>query len=213
MRKVLFTLALASLLGCPFAYAGNVGVSVGINIGNQPPAAVPVAVAPPPEPVYAAPPVVIEEPPEFIAPPQLGFYAAVGVPYDLFYVSSRYYLCRNNVWYAAPSYNGPWVSVRYRTLPSPLRRYPYEKIRYYRDAGYRDYRHGGSPYWEKHRFHPDKVWKEQRKEERKAMKEDRKWAKEQRKEDEKWDKEQRKEDKKREKEMRKQEKHEAKWDR
>ncbi len=208
MRKILFSLAFASVLGCPFAYANNVGVSVGINIGNQPPAAVPVAVpvavpAPPPvQPVYVQPPVVIEEPPEFIAPPQLGFYAAVGVPYDLFYVGTRYYLSRGNVWYAAPNYNGPWVTVSYRTLPPGLRKYPYAKIRYYRDSGYRDYRRGGSPYWEKHHFHPEKHWKEQRKEEHKAMKEERKWAKEQRKEDKKW-----------EKEMRKHEKHEGKWDR
>ncbi len=186
MKKVLFSLAFASVLGCPLAYANNVDFNVGINIGNHPREAVPVPVpvAPPPQPVYVQQPVVIEEPPEFIAPPQLGFYAAVGVPYDLFYVGSRYYLYRGNAWYAAPNYNGPWVSVRYGTLPPAMRRYPFEKIRYYRDAGYRDYRRGGSPYWEKHRFHPDKALKEQRKE-------DKKW----------------------EKEKRKQEKHEGKWDR
>lgn len=203
MKKIMFSLAFASVLGCPLAYAGNVDVSVGVNIGNQPRVAVPVPVAPPPAPVYAAPPVVIEEPPEFIAPPQLGFYAAVGVPYDLFFVSGRYYLYRGNAWYGAPGYNGPWVSVRYANLPPAMRRYPYEKIRHYRDAGYRDYRRGATPYWEKHHFHPDKELKEQRKEERK-------WAKEQRKEEKKWAKEQDKEDKKREKEMRKQEKHD-KW--
>ncbi len=204
MKKVLFSLAFASVLGCPLAYANNVDLNIGINIGNHPRAVVPVPVpaAAPPEPVYVQPPVVIEEPPEFIAPPQLGFYAAVGVPYDLFYVGSRYYLYRGNAWYAAPNYNGPWVTVRYGALPPAMRRYPFEKIRYYRDAGYRDYRHGGSPYWEKHHFHPDKALKEQRKEERKAVKEERKWAKEQRKEDKKWEKEKRKE-----------EKHEGKWDR
>ncbi|MRS05897.1 hypothetical protein EG832_22160, partial [bacterium] len=33
-------------------------------------------------------PVVIEEPPEFIQPPEVGFYVATGVPYDLFFVSN-----------------------------------------------------------------------------------------------------------------------------
>lgn len=164
MKKVLFCLAISSVLGCPFVYASNVDFSVGINIGNQPQVAVPVPVAPLPPPVYVAPPVVIEEPPEFIAPPELGFYAAVGVPYDLFFVGSRYYLCRGNAWYAAPNYNGPWASVRYRTLPWSLRRYPYEKVRYYREAGYRHYREGGNPYWERHHFHPDKRWNDDRRE-------------------------------------------------
>jgi hypothetical protein len=166
MKKVLFSLAFASVFSCPFVHASNVDFSVGINIGNQPRVAVPVPVAPPATPVYAPPPVVIDEPPEFIAPPELGFYAAVGVPYDLFFVGSRYYLCRGNAWYAAPNYNGPWVSVRYKTLPWSLRRYPSERVRYFRDAGYRHYREGGNPYWERHHFHPEKRWKDDRRAER-----------------------------------------------
>lgn len=168
MKKVLSCLALAIALPGPFAYASNVDFSVGINIGNQPRVAAPVVVAPP---VYA-PPVVIEEPPEFIAPPELGFYAAVGVPYDLFFVASRYYLCKGNVWYSGPRYNGPWVSVHYRSLPREIRRYPFEKIRYYRDAGYGHYRRGDNPYWERHHFHPEKEWKEQRKAEHEQWKRD-----------------------------------------
>jgi hypothetical protein len=191
MKKPLFCMAFAGLLSAPLAYASNVDFNVGINIGNRPPVVVPA----PPPPVYAppvpvaAPPVVIEEPPEFIEPPQLGFYAAVGVPYNLYFAANQYYLFKGNAWYAAPRYNGPWVSVRYASLPGVLRRYPHEKIQYYRDAGYRHYRGGGDPYWEKHRFHPEKVWKEQRKaekeyrkEQRRAEKEDWKEAKRQEKE-------------------------------
>lgn len=169
MKKLLFVLALAPALGGSLAHASNVDFNVGINIGNTPRAVVPV---PAPPPVYA-PPVVIEEPPEFIAPPQLGFYAAVGVPYDLFFIDSRYYLFRDNVWYAGPNYNGPWVSVRYRALPRALRRHPFERVRYYRDAGFREYRHERSPYWENHHFHPRKEWKEERKAEREEWKRER----------------------------------------
>lgn len=176
MKKAMFCLALTATLSAPFAYASNVDFSVGINIGNQPRVAVPA----PPPPVYT-PPVVIEEPPEFIEPPELGFYAAVGVPYDLFFVTNRYYLYRNNAWYAAPRYNGPWVSVGYRTLPMELRRHSFKKIRYYRDAGYGHYRHGDNPYWQKHHFHPERVAREQRKAEREHWKRERHEEKEQRK--------------------------------
>lgn len=176
MRKVLFILACTWALPVPLTHASNVDFNVGINIGNAPRVAVPV-VAPP---VYA-PPVVIEEPPEFIEPPELGFYAAVGVPYDLFLVSNRYYLCKANVWYAAPRYNGPWVSIRYNSLPGQLRRHSFEKVRYYRDAGYTHYRRRDTPYWERHHFHPEKEWKQERKAERDQWKRDKHEAKEERK--------------------------------
>ncbi len=158
---------LASIFSCPSVYASNVDFHVGVNIGTPGVAVpVPVPVAPPPQPVYVQPQVVIDEPPEFIAPPELGFYVAVGVPYDLFFASGRYYLCRGNTWYSSPNYNGPWVSARYKALPWGLRKYPYERIRYFRDAGYRHYREGGNPYWEKHHFHPEKRWHDERRADR-----------------------------------------------
>jgi hypothetical protein len=176
MKNVLFALVLSSALGSLPAHASNVDFNVDVNIGAPPRIAVPAPVpAPPPAPpAYGVQPVMIEAPPEFIAPPQLGFYAAVGVPYDLFFVGSNYYLCRGNVWYVGQSYNGPWIIVRHTSLPHALRMHSVEKIRYYRDAGYRDYRRGHNSYWEKHHFHPEKVWKEQRKAERKEIKEYRK---------------------------------------
>ncbi len=118
------------------ALASNVGFSFGINVG--------------PPPVYAPQPVVIEEPPQFVAPPALGFYAAVGTPYDLFYAADRYYLCRGNAWYSAPYYNGPWMQVGYRALPWSLRRYPIARIRHMRDEGGDDGYYGYShfrPEW------------------------------------------------------------------
>ncbi len=166
MKKLAVCLAIASALPASQAFASNVGVSVGINIGTPPAVVVPA----PPPPVYHAPPVVIEEPPLFIEPPELGFHVAVGIPQDVFFIGSTYYLCRGNEWYRAPHYNGPWTVTRYGALPSQLRRYPYEKIRYYRDAGYRDYRQGHRPYWESHHFRPEKDWKRVQKEERKMAK-------------------------------------------
>lgn len=189
MSKLICCLAIAGAMWGTAVNAADVGFNVGINIGNQPAVAVPApppVYAPPPARVYATP-VVIEEPPEFIEPPELGFYAAVGVPYDLFFISNRYYLFNGNAWYAGPGYNGPWASVAYRALPSPLRRFPVERVRYYRDAGFRDYRHARNPYWEKHRFHPEKEWKEHRKAEKEAWKEHKKWEHEREKhEQEAW---------------------------
>lgn len=179
MKKFAICLAVAAALPASHAFAANVGVNVGINIGAAPAVVVPA----PPQPIYHAPPVVIEEPPLFIEPPQLGFHVAVGIPHDIFFIGSTYYLCRGNAWYMAPHYNGPWAETRYRALPPQLRRYPYEKVRYYRDAGYRDYRHAHNPYWERHQFRPGKDWKRAEKEERKMakreMKAERKEAKHQ----------------------------------
>jgi hypothetical protein len=133
MRKYLFCLALALVIPVSQAHASRVGVNVGVNIG------VPVA------PVYVNPPVMIEGAPQFVAPPQLGFYVAVGVPYDLFYFGNSYYLSRGNVWYASSYYNGPWVTIGYRDVPPGLRRHSFDRIHYYRDGYYRRYQHQSGP--------------------------------------------------------------------
>jgi hypothetical protein len=133
MRKSLFCMMFVLLAPFSQAFASDVGFSIGINVG------VPGA----PAPVYAPQPAVIEEPPEFIAPPQLGFYVAAGVPYDLFFAGNLYYFCRGNVWYTSPYFNGPWAPVHYNYVPYALRRYPVERIHYYRDAYFRGYREYG----------------------------------------------------------------------
>lgn len=178
MRKRAAFLPIILFVSASVAGAADVGFDLNINVGNQPRQ---VAVPPPPVmvPVPVPPPVVMEEPPMFIAPSSLGFYAAVGVPYDLFYVSGAYYLYRGNGWYQAPRYNGPWVGVSYRRLPPGLRRHKFEKIRHYRDEEYRMYR-GGETYRGRH-FRPEKEWKERRKEDRERWKEDKRAEKEDRK--------------------------------
>ncbi|HEX9024440.1 MAG TPA: hypothetical protein VF799_11440, partial [Geobacteraceae bacterium] len=118
------------------AHAGA-GFDIGINLGGPVYAAPPVPVyIPPSVPVPPPQPAVLDEPPQFITPRDLGFRVAVGVPYDLYYVADSYYVCRDNVWYRARSYNGPWMTVRYRALPWELRRYPVAFIRSARDAAY-----------------------------------------------------------------------------
>jgi hypothetical protein len=163
MKKILFCLAVAAALPVPHAFASPVDFSLGINIGSRPQ---PVVVAPaPPPPVYHERHVVVDEPPLFIEPPQLGFHVSVGTPEDIFFTGNRYYVRRQNVWYAAPHYRGPWTVTRHKTLPWKLRRQSYERIRYYRDAGYRQYSQRHDPYWERHYFRPSREWREPRREE------------------------------------------------
>ena len=87
MKRLLIVPVMATILSAQPSFA-NVGFDMNVNIGNgggrQPaPVIVPApVVVPPPAPVY----VDVEAPPEFIIPSALGFYVAVGVPYDLFYI-------------------------------------------------------------------------------------------------------------------------------
>jgi hypothetical protein len=120
---------------------------VGLNIG------LPwvVAPAPVPPPAYAYPDnsyesVVTGAVPEFVQPPELGFYVAVGVPYDLFYYNNSYWTNRGNIWYNSPYYNGPWSSINYNNIPYVFNRYPFETIRHYRDTYYGRYQRYGA--WE-----------------------------------------------------------------
>jgi hypothetical protein len=201
------------ILGAQTVYAG---VDVNINLGAPP---LPVVVAP--QPVYApAPvpvPVVVEPNVEFIFPERLGFYVAVGVPYDLVYLGNSYFVFRGGRWLRAPNYRGPWVEQRYRDLPPVLRRHRVERIRECRDKEYVVYRRDTDHYRGRH-FRAERDWKEQhrelkeqRKEERQFDKEqwkdEKRWAKEQRKENKRLEKEQRQDDKRWEKEERKEHRH------
>lgn len=184
MKKSIMFLPLFVLFVASVSHASNVGFDLNVNVGNRGGGvAVPVPV---PVPVASAPRFAIEEPPLFLAPPSLGFSVAVGIPYDMVYVSGNYYICQGDGWYRAPRYNGPWAPVSYRRLPPGLRKHKFERIRYMRDEEYRHYREEGDRYHGRH-FRPGKEWKEQRKEAREDWKEEKRFDKEERK----WDKEQR----------------------
>ncbi|ABQ26674.1 YXWGXW repeat-containing protein [Geotalea uraniireducens] len=172
MKKVFLVTVLTMLVGSQPLLAADVGFDMNINIGNG--GGRTVVAAPPPQQI------VIDEPPEFIVPSTLGFYVAVGVPYDLFYVSNSYYLYRGNTWYRGSRYNGPWVATSHSRLPPGLRRHKYQRIRSIRDEEYRRYREDEGHYRGKH-FRPGREAKEHRKEEHERMKEERKWEKEDRK--------------------------------
>jgi hypothetical protein len=133
-----------------------------------------------PVPVAPAPRVVVEEPPLFLAPPSLGFSVAVGIPYDMVYVSGSYYLYQGDVWYRSPYYNGPWHVVKRKHLPPGLRKHKFDRIRYIRDEEYRHYRGNEARYRGRH-FRPDKERKEHRKAEHERWKEEKKWEKEEHK--------------------------------
>ncbi len=106
-------------------------------------------------------------PPDFIMPPSLGFYVAVGTPYDLYRVNNNYYVFQNNAWYRGTYYNGPWKAVNHQQLPQSIRNHNHEKIRAIRDEEYRHYRENRNSYHGKH-FKPSKAWKEEHRDNRQA---------------------------------------------
>lgn len=219
-RLVMVLVPAALGLGASAASAGNVGINLDLHLGNQPQQVI-VHEPPPTHVIIREPPappptqVIIREPPptavitvdndvEFVYPTQLGFYVAVGVPYDLFYVRSNYYLFRDGRWFRAPGSRGPWVATRYRELPPGLRRHDIERIRAYRTYEYDIYRRDRDHYrgrrfitarddWKEHRKAEKEQWKEARREEKeyqkelkRAEKEERRAEKEERKHHKGW---------------------------
>ena len=180
-RLVLLQSAAILSFGAHAAQAGNLGVNLNINLGEPPRQVIvapppPVYVAPPPPPVYAAPPAYppvdafrVEDDVQFVYPDSLGFYVAVGVPYDLFYLQNSYFLFRDGRWLRAPSSRGPWMVQRYRELPPGLRRYKIERIREYRTREYAVYNRDREHY----RGRNFRSGKEQRKAEKRLEKEQR----------------------------------------
>jgi hypothetical protein len=125
MRKFIAAAATVILLqAVPMAQAANVSFS--INVGG--------------------PPIVVTQPPDFLYPPELGFGVAVGVPYDMFYLSGGYYVFRGGNWYRTPTYGGNWIRVRSHELPHELRRYKIGRIHDFRDREYRAYTHDRGHY-------------------------------------------------------------------
>jgi len=209
VAMVLVPAALA--FGASAASAGNVGVDVNLHLGNQPQQViVPAPVAPPPQVIIRepAPPtqvivrepapqavITIEDDVDFVYPSQLGFYVAVGVPYDLVYMRNNYYLFRDGRWFRAARSHGPWVVTQYRELPPGLRRHAIERIRTYRSAEYDVYRRDRDHYRGKHFRTARDEWKEHRKAEKEQWKEARREEKEYQKDMKRAEKEERKAEK------------------
>jgi len=118
MRK-LIAVALAVVLFQAASGAQAADISFNINVGG--------------------PLIAISQPPDFLYPAELGFGVAVGVPYDMFYLSGMYYVNRGGGWYRTTYYGGDWIRMRHRELPPELRRYNLAKIHQFRDREYRFY--------------------------------------------------------------------------
>jgi hypothetical protein len=177
-KRVILKLAVILTLAASASYAGNVGVDLNIHLGDQPRQIVVPGPAAPPLPM-----VRIDEDVNFIFPQALGFYVAVGVPYDLFYVGNSYYVYRDGAWLRASASRGPWVVVGRRDLPPPLRRHQIERIRAYRNAEYDVYRRDRDHYRGKHFLTGREEWKERRRDEKEHRKDEKREEKENRKHD------------------------------
>lgn len=139
-KQIIISIVALTLVsvGAP-AWAGNVKVNLNFGLGGlYPPIIVreeiyrpPVAVRYYPEPSYPA----LDEV-HFIYPDELGFYVAVGLPYELCYINNSYYLLQNGVWLRSGSRRGPWVSMYDHEVPFGLRRHQIARIREYRQYGY-----------------------------------------------------------------------------
>lgn len=90
------------------------------------------------------PPVVVYSPPTMILMPEPQMYVAVGVPYDIFFVSGRYYYFNGGHWFWGPGYGGPWTYVKVEKLPKGLRKYKLKELREFREREYRVYQVQGS---------------------------------------------------------------------
>ena len=94
-------------------------------------------------PVNAPPrdgqPVMITQAPEFLFPAKLGYGVAVGVPYDMMYISEVYYLWQAGVWYRSSTYRGPWIALGYSQLPPELRSSKIAQIRLQRNSEFRTF--------------------------------------------------------------------------
>ena len=121
---------------------------------RQPPASdQPQPRAPVKPPPLPAEPMVLTQPPEFLFPKDLGFGVAVGVPYDMLYISKAYYLLRGSSWYRSSSYKGPWTVQGLSQLPPELRKHKLVEIRQLRNREFQDF-WGNKAHYKGRRFRP-----------------------------------------------------------
>ena len=89
------------------------------------------------------PPVVVYSPPPMILLPEPGMYVAVGVPYDIYFMSGRYYYLHGGHWFWGPGYGGPWTFVAVEKLPPGLRKFKIKQLHDFRDREYKVYKAKG----------------------------------------------------------------------
>lgn len=96
------------------------------------------------------PPVIVQSRPTMVYLSEPAAYVAVGVPYDIFFVSGRYYYLHGNDWFYGPGYGGPWVYMSYKSLPPGLRKFNVTRLHEFRDREYRGYQAQGPAFKGKH---------------------------------------------------------------
>jgi len=98
------------------------------------------------------PPIILHSAPTMVFLPEPSLYVAVGIPYDMYFYSGRYYHVRGNSWYWAPGYGGPWKTMVYSSLPPGLRKYKVARLHEFRDREYRMYRVSSRDYRDRDRY-------------------------------------------------------------
>ena len=88
-------------------------------------------------------PIIVQSPPTMILMPEPQMYVAVGVPYDIYFMSGRYYYLHRGHWFWGPGYAGPWTYVAFQELPPGLRKFKVKELHHYREREYRVYRAAG----------------------------------------------------------------------
>jgi len=86
------------------------------------------------------PPVVVYSPPTMVLLPEPETYVAVDVPYDIYFVSGRYYYLHGDHWFWGSGYRGPWTYVAFEGLPPGLRKFKVKQLHEFREREYRVYK-------------------------------------------------------------------------
>jgi hypothetical protein len=107
------------------------------------------------------PPVVVYSPPTMVLMPEPQAYVAVGVPYDIYFVSGRYYYLHGGHWFWGPGYGGPWTYVAIERIPPGLRKFKVQRLHEFRDREYHVYKtrgrnFRGTYFVAEHKGHPGK---------------------------------------------------------
>ena len=89
------------------------------------------------------PPVVVYSPPTMVLLPEPETYVAVDVPYDIYFVSGRYYYLHGDHWFWGSGYSGPWTYVAFEGLPPGLRKFKVKQLHEFREREYRVYKTKG----------------------------------------------------------------------
>jgi|GEM_PF-5457627 len=76
--------------------------------------------------ILSLPPAFCLPPPRLVPVPDSPILYAPDFPYDLFFVDGEWFYLFQERWYRSQKFYGPWVYLRYQSVPNSLRRIPKE---------------------------------------------------------------------------------------